>query len=68
MDLVTWQSVLIVLGTTVWLGIDAARRDWSKNTFASSPLIWIFGSLAMWIVIFPAYLVMRRKAPLKPAG
>jgi hypothetical protein len=59
---------LTILGTTAWLGVDATRRDWSKSSFAKSPIIWIFGSLMMWIVIFPIYLVLRRRAPLKQTG
>jgi hypothetical protein len=49
----------------VWLGVDASRRDWTGSAFARSAAVWVFGSLAMWIVIFPLYLVMRVRAPLK---
>ena len=56
---------LVMLATTLWLGIDASRRDWTGSSFARSAGVWVFGSLAMWIVIFPVYLVMRGRAPLK---
>jgi hypothetical protein len=56
---------LIIVGTTIWLGFDPSHRDWRHSSFARSAAIWVFGSLAMWIVIFPLYLVMRQRAPLK---
>jgi hypothetical protein len=57
--------LLVILATTIWLGIDAGRRDWTGSSFARSAGVWVFGSLAMWIVIFPLYLVMRARVPLK---
>jgi hypothetical protein len=60
--------LLLVVGSTVWLGVDASKRDWSENKFASSTGRWVIGSLGLWIVAFPVYLVHRRRAPLKSAG
>jgi hypothetical protein len=57
--------LLVILATTLWLRIDASRRDWTGSSFARSVGVWVFGSLAMWIVIFPLYLVMRARVPLK---
>ena len=57
--------LLLVVGTTVWVAVDANGRDWTGNSFASSPAIWAIGNLLAWIIIFPVYLVARRKAPLK---
>ncbi len=57
--------LLLIAGTTIWLGFDASRRDWRRSSFARSATIWVIGSLAMWIVIFPLYLFMRQRAPLK---
>lgn len=60
--------LLLVVGSTVWLGVDASKRDWSENKFASSTAHWVVGSLGLWIVAFPMYLVHRSRAPLKNAG
>ena len=57
--------LLTIIATTVWLGVDASQRDWSQSSFAKSTGMWIFGSLALWIVVFPVYLVARGRVPLK---
>ncbi len=57
--------VLVVLGSTIWLGFDASQRDWTGSSFARSTIAWVLGSLALWIVVFPAYLVARGRTPLK---
>ena len=59
--------VLLVVGTTIWLGVDASRRDWSDSGFAKSTTQWVIGSLLLWIVVFPVYLAKRGSAPLKSA-
>lgn len=56
---------LVVLGTTIWVGADASKRDWSNDRFAKSAAGWVLGSLLLWIVIFPLYLSRRSYAPLK---
>jgi len=58
--------LLVILGTTTWLGFDASRRDWRHSSFANSTWKWVVGSLLLWIVVFPLYLVRRSDAPLKP--
>ena len=57
--------LLVVLGTTVWVGVDASGKDFSRSSFARSTALWVFGCLALWIVVFPVYLVLRRNAPPK---
>jgi len=57
--------LLVMLGTTIWVGVDAAARDLSRSSFARSTAMWVFGCLALWIVVFPIYLVQRSKVPLK---
>jgi hypothetical protein len=57
--------LLVILATTLWLGIDASQRDWTGSSLARNAGVWVFGSLAMWIVIFPLYLVMRARVPRK---
>jgi len=56
---------LIVLGTTIWIGVDASGRDWSDSSFADKPWKWVVGSLLLWIVVFPVYLFKRNAAPHK---
>jgi hypothetical protein len=57
--------LLVVLGTTIWVGVDASSKDFSRSSFARSTALWVFGCLALWIVVFPIYLVQRRKVPPK---
>jgi hypothetical protein len=57
--------VLIVAGTTIWVGFDSAKRDWNEG---SGTLVWVLGSILLWIVVFPLYLVKRGRAPLKGAA
>jgi predicted RNA-binding Zn-ribbon protein involved in translation (DUF1610 family) len=61
----TFVILSIIVATTVWVGIDASKRDWGNHSFANSVLPWILGSLFLWIVIFPLYLLRRRRVPLK---
>jgi hypothetical protein len=61
-------ALLIIVGTTIWVGFDAAGRDFSQSKFARSTAQWVIGSLGLWIVAFPAYLVLRGRAPLKLAA
>jgi hypothetical protein len=59
--------LLVIVGTTVWMGMDASGRDFSDNKFARATWQWVVGGLGLWIVAFPAYLVCRGRAPLKGA-
>jgi hypothetical protein len=61
----TGMILLVVIGTTIWVGIDASRRDWSSSGFAKSTTQWVLGSLLLWIVVFPVYLAKRTSAPLR---
>lgn len=58
--------VLVVIVTTIWVGIDASRRDWSKRSIGTSG--WVVLTLLLWIVFFPLYLSKRGGAPLKNAS
>ena len=53
--------LLVVLGTTIWVGVDASRKDFARSSFARSTALWVFGCLARWIVVFPIYLVQRAR-------
>jgi hypothetical protein len=57
--------LLVVVGTSIWVGADASRRDWHGDSFANSATKWVIGSLLLWIVVFPVYLAKRNRAPLK---
>ena len=61
----SFVAPLVIVGTTIWVAVDASRRDWSNNKFANAPWKWIAGSLLLWIVAFPVYLAQRGKAPIK---
>lgn len=56
--------VLILLGTTVWVGIDASNLGVRRGRLAGSALdmsvgAWVVCCLLLWIVAFPCYLVAR---------
>jgi hypothetical protein len=51
--------ILVVLGTSIWILFDAPNRDLSRW--------WALGALALWIVVFPLYLVERSKRQQRPA-
>jgi len=57
--------LLLILGTTIWVGVDASHRDWSRHGFANATWKWIVGMLLLWIVAFPVYLPQRRRVPVK---
>jgi hypothetical protein len=59
---------LVLVGTTVWMGIDASARDFSGNRFADTTWKWVVGGLGLWVVAFPVYLVHRGRVPRKGAG
>src|SRR5688572_26315386 len=55
---------LIVLGTSIWVLVDAnslgfGKRQMQKGKVDASPWVWFLGCLALWIVVFPFYLVKR---------
>jgi hypothetical protein len=56
--------LLVVVGTTIWVGVDASKRDWGGGFGTAT---WVVGCIVLWIVMFPIYLVKRGGAPLKDA-
>jgi len=57
-------AVLVVLGTSIWVAIDASRLKVAKGKlpgsfFDMSVTSWFLCCLLIWIVAFPAYLVKR---------
>ena len=57
--------LLLVIGSTIWVGVDASARDWNANGRSGSTFSWVIGCLLLWIIVFPIYLAQRGKAPLK---
>jgi hypothetical protein len=51
--------VLVVVGTTIWVGVDAPKRAWPEKS--TSTFAWVLGCLLLWIVVFPVYLYQRGK-------
>lgn len=60
--------VLVFVGTTIWVGVDASGRDWSRDRFANSPTKWVIGMLLLWIIVFPVYLARRGQAPRRASA
>ena len=60
-----WYAFL--LGSIVWIGFDAHKRDFSDSRFASKTWQWVVGAIFLWIIVFPVYLFKRGNAPLKSA-
>ena len=57
---------LVILGSASWVGYDASQRDWSRSSFANRPWKWVLGTVLLWIVVFPLYLIQRGKVSVKP--
>lgn len=58
--------ILLVIGTTIWVGIDAhnlgVRRGMLSGSFLDlSTAGWVVVCLLLWIIAFPCYLVARGK-------
>jgi hypothetical protein len=49
-----WIAIVAVVGTFVWVLIDAPKRGLSAG--------WAAGVLLLWIVFFPMYLAKRGKS------
>ena len=48
-----WIAVIAVIGTFVWILVDAPKRGISAS--------WAVGVLLLWVVFFPMYLAKRGK-------
>jgi hypothetical protein len=57
--------LLVVVGTTIWVGMDASQREWKKGQDGTTS--WVIGCLLLWIIAFPWYLSKRGSAPRKGA-
>jgi hypothetical protein len=61
----TGLILLIVIGSTIWVGVDASGRDFSQSGVARSTAGFVLGSLLLWLVVFPLYIAQRSRVPLK---
>jgi hypothetical protein len=56
-------SLLLVLGTSVWVLVDSTRigveKGKIKSFFNMGPIGWCFSCLILWVVAFPAYIAKR---------
>ncbi len=56
--------LLAIVGTSIWVLFDAKQIGVKKGQMKggvvdNGPVGWFFGSLLLWIVVFPLYLVKR---------
>jgi hypothetical protein len=58
--------LVIVIGTSIWVGFDAAKHDFGKK--GTGTATWVAGCLLLWIIVFPIYLIQRSRAPVKGAA
>ncbi len=63
--MLAWYAFL--LGSIIWVGVDASKRDFSSSRFANKTWQWVVGAIFLWIIVFPVYLFKRGNAPLKTA-
>jgi hypothetical protein len=57
---------LVVLGTTIWVGIDSSNLGMNRGRGGGGFLDmgtagWVFACLLLWIISFPCYLAVRGK-------
>lgn len=58
--------LLLVIGTTIWVGIDASNLGVQRGRLGGGGLdmsvaSWVICCLLLWIVAFPCYLVARER-------
>lgn len=63
---------LFVIGSTVWVGVDASRLGVRRgrlpgSAFDMSVTSWVICCLFLWIIAFPCYLVARGRYQQLPA-
>jgi len=62
-SLASVPPILMVIGTSLWAAFDSSSirlRDY-KTRLASHPVVLMFSLWLLWIVVFPAYLVVRSR-------
>lgn len=56
----TIQSVFFI-GSSIWAWFEAKRLQMHKYEDMSGPVFILFGSLFLWIIVFPAFMHDRQK-------
>jgi hypothetical protein len=56
---------LLPLIVVIWVAVDASKRDWSGHRFADRTWKWVLGSFMFTLIVFPIYLVHRRRVPMR---
>jgi hypothetical protein len=56
--------LIIIVGTTIWVGVDSSRLGAARGTLGGGSLdmgtaSWVLVCLLLWIVGFPCYLAAR---------
>lgn len=53
--------ILVLVGTTVWVGVDSARNriPTGSETYSGDAGLWVIGCVLLWMFVFPWYLVKR---------
>jgi hypothetical protein len=63
--LLTLSVLLVVIGTAIWVDQDARKLVSAGATKTqlggTSPIAWSIGTLLIWIIVFPWYVVKRAK-------
>ena len=70
MGYVPFVPLLILVGSDVWVYIDASRQQehGSIPTFRigrltiDAPVSWMLGCLLLWVIVFPLYLMARNSS------
>jgi hypothetical protein len=63
-------AVAVVVGTTIWVGIDHGRttRAYGTDQMSEDAAGWVIACLFLWIVFFPWYLVARHRQRTRRPG
>ena len=61
--LLTLLIMFVFLGSSIWVFFDATKLGAKpgKGIFDASPQIWLIGCILFWFLVFPIYLIRRRK-------
>jgi hypothetical protein len=70
MAMLQFIAVIVVVGTAILASIEAARLGFGKDPTRpkierTSPMLWFFGFLLLWIWEYPRYLYVRSRFGMK---
>jgi hypothetical protein len=59
----TFLVLIVIVASAVWVFVDYGTHDWTAGTRFG----WVLGTLVLWVVFFPMYLIARQHIPtVKP--